>query len=55
MSLDTPAGISAPGNAENSSRAIIYASNEQNFAEAAAKAAQEIQQQMSMYLAKYVR
>lgn len=39
----------------NSSRAIIYASSDQTFVDAAAKAAKAVQQQMSTYLEKYVR
>ncbi|TXI69835.1 MAG: orotidine-5'-phosphate decarboxylase [Cyclobacteriaceae bacterium] len=39
----------------NSSRAIIYASSKQDFAEAARKEAQKVQQEMSEYLDKYIR
>ena len=37
----------------NSSRGIIYASNDQNFADAAAESAAELQQEMSMLLKKH--
>jgi orotidine-5'-phosphate decarboxylase len=39
----------------NSSRAIIYASNGESFAEVAAKAAKTVQEQMSEYLDKYIQ
>lgn len=39
----------------NSSRAIIYASNKEDFAEAAAKAAKNVQEEMSGYLDKYIQ
>ena len=35
----------------NASRAVIYASNDQDFAEAAAKIAREYANEMSQYLA----
>jgi orotidine-5'-phosphate decarboxylase len=39
----------------NSSRAIIYASDGEDFAEAASKAANEMQKKMSRYLDKYIQ
>jgi orotidine-5'-phosphate decarboxylase len=39
----------------NSSRAIIYASGGEGFAEAAAKAAMNVQKEMSAYLDKYIQ
>ncbi len=39
----------------NSSRAIIYASSKEDFAEAAAKAAKNVQEEMSGYLDKYIQ
>jgi orotidine-5'-phosphate decarboxylase len=39
----------------NSSRAIIYASSGEDFAEAAAKAAMNVQKEMSAYLVKYIQ
>ncbi len=39
----------------NSSRAIIYASNGEDFAEAASRAAKEVQKEMSAYLDKYIQ
>jgi orotidine-5'-phosphate decarboxylase len=48
------AGITAQcGLLVNSSRAIIYASDGNDFAEAAAKAARAVQREMSVYLDKY--
>jgi orotidine-5'-phosphate decarboxylase len=38
----------------NSSRAIIYASAEKDFAQVASQEAQKVQQEMSLYLAKYL-
>ncbi|HVD98131.1 MAG TPA: orotidine-5'-phosphate decarboxylase [Cytophagaceae bacterium] len=38
----------------NSSRAIIYASSDESFAQAAAKEAKKVQQEMEGYLEKYV-
>jgi orotidine-5'-phosphate decarboxylase len=39
----------------NSSRAIIYASNEKNFADVAKKEAMKVQEEMTMCLEKYLR
>jgi orotidine-5'-phosphate decarboxylase len=50
------AGLNAQcGLLVNSSRSIIYASAGEDFAEAAAAAARKVQQEMSLYLHKYVR
>jgi orotidine-5'-phosphate decarboxylase len=38
----------------NASRAIIYASNDQNFARQAATEARKLQQEMALYLEKYL-
>ncbi len=38
----------------NSSRGIIYASQEADFEQAAKKAAQQLQQEMAGYLEKYL-
>lgn len=39
----------------NSSRAVIYASSKEDFADAAQKEAQKVQQEMSEYLDKFIR
>jgi orotidine-5'-phosphate decarboxylase len=39
----------------NSARAIIYASAEKDFAQAAGRESQKVQQEMSGYLEKYLK